>query len=321
MGAHRFASMEKRGESLEGSIATKSASVFDGMSEASHDVSEIFTEFTRTQLISGLSNKSFRKVLFLTGAGISVAAGIPDFRTPGIGLYAQARKLGMDRPEEIFNLDCFKENPQNFYSIGGTLLLHPAIPVNPHRFIKHFENEGLLHMCFTQNVDGLELDAGVSQDKLIQAHGHMRSASCCNCKEPCSMELFKAHVESKTVLRCKKYDECGGFVKPNVTFFGEKLPEEFHGNIDRITEADLVFVMGTSLQVAPFSFLVSIVDKSVPIVLINRDKLHIGDRSNFLFLQGDIEDHIKQICSDVGWQLDVINGSKVSEMGEEISKF
>merc|ERR1711991_632730 len=64
--AHRFASMEKRGESLEGSIATKSASVFDGMSEASHDVSEIFTEFTRTQLISGLSNKSFRKGEYFT---------------------------------------------------------------------------------------------------------------------------------------------------------------------------------------------------------------------------------------------------------------
>ena len=145
--------------------------------------------------------------------------------------------------------------------------------------------------------------------------------SCMKIKEPCSMELFRAHVESKTVLRCKKHDECGGFVKPDVTFFGEKLPEEFHGNIGRITEADLVFVMGTSLKVAPFSFLVSFVDKSVPIVLVNRDNLHFGDRPNFLFLQGDIEDHIQQICSDVGWELDGINGSKVSEMGEEISKF
>merc|ERR1711991_110907 len=304
MGAHRFASMEKRGESLEGSIATKSASVFDGMSEASHDVSEIFTEFTRTQLISGLSNKSFRKVLFLTGAGISVAAGIPDFRTPEIGLYAQVAKLGLEEPEMIFTLDYFKQKPETFYTVGGSLLLQEARPVRAHYFIKHFQNIGCLHKCFTQNIDGLEIDAGINDDLLIQAHGHLRTAKCIECKSAVDMSAFREAIDKKQVLRCQRDDCIEGLIKPDVTFFGEALPERFISHFQAIKDADLVFIMGTSLKVAPFNFLVQLVPRSIPMVLINRDinKEIFGGNPNLLFLQGDIEDQIEKLLQDAQWE-------------------
>lgn len=132
--------------------------------------------FTYQQLIRGLREKVFKRVVFLTGAGISVAAGIPDFRTPGTGLYSRVQELGLPYPEAIFSLDYLRERPIAFFRMAKGFLNYKASPVLAHKFMARMDREQQLLKVMTQNIDGLELDAGLQLDKLSQAHGHMRSA-------------------------------------------------------------------------------------------------------------------------------------------------
>lgn len=253
--------------------------------------------FSREELIKGLRAKQFQNVAVLTGAGISVAAGIPDFRTPGSGLYSKVAELGLPRPESIFSLDYFTENPVPFSKIAKQFLLdHQDLqPVHAHKFIKALHDHRQLLLNYTQNIDGLELKAGLPLHKLVQAHGHMRTAHCPNCSASCPIEDFLSACENESALLCTSCEE--GHVKPDIVFFGEKLPQEFHFHYNTIEQADLVIVMGTSLKVYPFAFLLAAVGKNVPIVLINRENPGV-DHNKFLFLEGEIEENVKFILEE-----------------------
>lgn len=170
--------------------------------------------FTREELVAGLRNRSFRRVVFVTGAGISVAAGIPDFRTPKSGLYAQLKQFGLPHPEDIFSLDFLMEHPQPFYTVANRFLrFERANPSLAHRFIKRCADESILSMAYTQNIDGLELDAGIPSQLLVQAHGHMRSAHCCNrrCLHEVNLRTFTRYVKREEVMHCK-HCSIGNFV-------------------------------------------------------------------------------------------------------------
>ena len=163
-------------------------------------------------------------------------------------MYAQVAKLGLEEPELIFTLDYFKQQPETFYTVGGSLLLQQARPVGAHYFIKHFQNLGCLYKCFTQNIDGLEIVAGIDSDVLVQAHGHMRSARCIECKTAVDMDKFYEAIKEKRVLRCQRDGCIEGLIKPDVIFFGEALPERFLSNFSTIQHADLVIIMGTHIH-------------------------------------------------------------------------
>lgn len=250
-----------------------------------------FSEFTRMTLVESLIARRYRRVSFLVGAGISVAAGIPDFRSPVTGLYAQVRSLGLPNPEDIFSLDCFTEDPKPFYRIAKDFLTYQAQPTAAHRFIRHFEDINRLHMVYTQNIDSLELVVGIPAKKLVQAHGHMQSSRCCRCKKTVSIEQFFASVQNGEVLYCVHCKDPEGIIKPDIIFFGEKLPRSFSQRVARLEKSDLVFVMGTSLKVKPFSELIKSIPDSTHVVVINRDMPNV-DRRNVLFLQGEIEDQV-----------------------------
>lgn len=262
--------------------------------------------FTREHLIDGIKNNTFQRVVFLTGAGISVAAGIPDFRTPGTGLYAKVKQLGLPYPEAIFSLDYLRDRPEAFFKMANGFLTYKAKPVKAHYFIRKFQDEGKLFYNFTQNIDGLELEAGVSLDRLVQAHGHMRTAHCIDCSAGRPMEDFYASVSREEVLYC---NECNGIVKPDIVFFGEQLPFKFSATFGEVRKADLVIVMGTSLKVFPFAGLMSVVDDETPVVLLNRENPGI-DREKFLFIQGNIEDSVEGLVRDFEWEL--LSGSECS---------
>ncbi len=280
---------------------------------------------TFEELCDKLKTKQFNRVAVLTGAGISVAAGIPDFRTPGIGLYARVAELDLpelERPEQIFQLELFKDNPYPFTKIAKECLLSPDIkphPVNAHHFIKQLNDANQLLLNYTQNIDGLELEAGLPLSKLVQAHGHMRSAHCYRCRYEHPMKDFLAACERYQPLLCKYCNEDNaedgggdgyndddtpvrkGYVKPDIVFFGESLPESFHSKFSQIDDADCVIVMGTSLKVYPFAFLVAALRSTVPIVVINRDNPGFS-AERILFLPGEIEDNVKKIMNALGWQ-------------------
>jgi NAD-dependent SIR2 family protein deacetylase len=258
---------------------------------------------SRESLVQDIKNERYKRVAFLTGAGISVAAGIPDFRTPKTGLYSQLKDFGLPHPEEIFSLEFLLHAPEPFYAVANRYLQYKVQPTLAHHFIRQFVDQGTLIMDYTQNIDGLELDVGIPSDLLVQAHGHMRSAHCSSpkCRAEADMRLYTRHVRSEEVLYCKTCKD--GIVKPDIVFFGEKLPKEFSQKFRKIEKADLVFVMGTSLKVAPFSTLLGSLPESTPLVVLNHTNPTSGapPRENFLFLEGDIQASVQALMEDIGW--------------------
>lgn len=267
-----------------------------------HDPSQ---QFTREDLIAGLQGKQFHRVAFMVGAGISVAAGIPDFRSPKSGLYAQVKEMGLPCPEDIFSLEYLQYDPQPFFTLAKCLF-HETQPVGAHRFMKACALHKALHMVYTQNIDGLELTAGIPMSKVLQAHGHMRSAHCIACKAAFPIEEFIPYTQRDEVMRCP----CNGIVKPDIIFFGEKVPKCFETMLAKIRDADLLIVMGTSLQVKPFSELLKHIPSTVPMVMINRDlPKAMCSHEKALFLQGDIEEVVSSLAEDIGWDISINQGN------------
>jgi NAD+-dependent protein deacetylase SIR2 len=105
------------------------------------------------------------------GAGISTSAGIPDFRSPETGLYANLARLNLPYAEAVFSIDYFRNKPEPFYILAQELYPGKYRPTITHSFINLLHKKGLLLKLFTQNIDCLEREAGVPGDKIIEAHG------------------------------------------------------------------------------------------------------------------------------------------------------
>jgi len=182
-----------------------------------------------------------------------------------------------------------------------------------------------LHTCFTQNIDTLERRAGVPDDKIIEAHGSFASQRCIDCKQPYDDKKMKDHINRKAIAKCEK---CGGYVKPDIVFFGEgvsrsrpqwflvgdtnhpiftQLPPNFGRAVSNLLDADLLIVMGTSLTVHPFASLAGMVESTCPRVLINLE--HVGDfgaRADDVILLGSCDEVVRNLCKELGWEDDLV---------------
>jgi NAD-dependent deacetylase sirtuin 2 len=213
------------------------------------------------------------RILVITGAGISVSAGIPDFRTPGVGLYDTIGKhIGLTKPEDVFNIHFFREEPSLFYTVAKTLFRDDYVPTKTHEFIKMIQDKGKLLRNYTQNIDGLERKVGIKDELLVEAHGSFNAAECTNpeCNSEQDVLLLKKNINIDRVTKC---ENCGSFVKPTIVFFGEGLPQRYLKLIDDdIKNCDLLIIIGTSLKVNPIASIPSrIADRGVPKIVINRD--------------------------------------------------
>jgi len=229
-----------------------------------------------------------KNVIVMAGAGISVSAGIPDFRTPGTGLYDNLQKYSLPHPQAIFEIDFFQANPSAFYLLAKEMWAEGVAagkykPTPAHNFIKLLHDKGVLLRCYTQNIDSLEAEAGLPADKLVAAHGNFDSATCiATGKAVPAEEVKQAVIHGKDGEQgwgeeglMKKY---GGLCKPDIVFFGEGLPARFFKLMQQdFPQCDLLIVMGTSLAVQPFAGLMHKVRDNCPRVLINRDP--VGLRS------------------------------------------
>ena len=128
--------------------------------------------------VAALIEKPDAKVVVMAGAGISVSAGIPDFRTPGTGLYDNLQKYDLPSPQSIFELSYFREKPDAFYRLCAELWPDNFAPTPTHHFLKELHARGLLKRCFTQNIDSLEKIAQLPVDKIVAAHGNFDRCSC-----------------------------------------------------------------------------------------------------------------------------------------------
>lgn len=257
--------------------------------------------FTYKTFIQGIKTQKFKKIVFLTGAGISVSAGIPDFRTPGTGLYSKLKDYNLPFPEAVFELSYFKSNPKPFYTLSKDFLTAAVKPATSHFFQKMISDLDILHYIFTQNIDSLELDAGLPSNKLCQAHGHFRTCHCIKCHNEYDSKKMMEHIIKDTIYECDE-ENCNGLIKPDIVFFGESLPIDFFQKSQKLKEADLVIVMGTSLVVFPFASLVNMISKKTPVVLINREDSYSskGNKTdNYLFLGGDLDKKVKKIIKDL----------------------
>ncbi|KAJ5097518.1 NAD-dependent protein deacetylase hst2-1 [Penicillium angulare] len=249
-----------------------------------------------------IKDYNVRNVVLMVGAGISTSAGIPDFRSPDTGLYANLAFLDLEEPEDVFDIGFFKENPKPFYALARELYPGRYRPTIAHSFVKLLDNKGMLLKHFTQNIDCLERQAGVPGDKIIEAHGSFATQRCIECKVPFPDDNMHTHVEKGEVPRCLEKD-CDGLVKPDIVFFGEALPASFHQNRELPAEADLCIVMGTSLTVQPFASLPSMCMNGTPRVLINMDRVGgMGSRQDDVLVLGDIDAGVRKFARALGWE-------------------
>ncbi|KAJ6137566.1 Sirtuin family [Penicillium samsonianum] len=252
-------------------------------------------------IVDRVKSGKVTRIVVLTGAGISTGAGIPDFRSPNTGLYDKLAPLRLPYPEAIFHINYFSHTPEPFYAIARAR--HPGNlkPTVTHAFLALLAKKNLLHFLFTQNIDGLEQDAGVPPDKVLWAHGNWKSQHCYKCKSSYPADLMKKAILAGEVPYCLETG-CRGAVKPDVVFFGQPLPAEFGEKEKEVLEADLMLVMGTSLRVAPCSRLPVLVKEGIPRVLINNEKVgDLGNRDEDVCILGSCDDGVRQLADALGW--------------------
>ncbi|KAJ9477763.1 NAD-dependent histone deacetylase SIR2 [Pseudozyma hubeiensis] len=290
------------------------------------------------------------KIMILSGAGISVSCGIPDFRSHD-GIYASLQSEGtyqLDDPQDMFDKSYFLTNPSMFYSFAHRIFPSNFTPSSTHRFIKLVEEQGKLLRNYSQNIDTLEQLAGI--EKVLQCHGSFASASCTDpgCGYRCKGSEIADAIFGKRVPRCPRCEERKGkeekpskkrrkvgngrswrpaddsdeeeeddetslpgfgILKPDITFFGEKLSSDFdHALLADREEVDLLIVMGTSLKVAPVSEILGHIPHSTPVILINKTPvLHLATD---IMLLGDCDRIVEYLARKLGWNLPPVQPSK-----------
>ncbi|KAH9885529.1 SIR2-domain-containing protein [Xylariomycetidae sp. FL2044] len=150
--------------------------------------------------------KNSRNIVVLTGAGISTSLGIPDFRSKETGLYAQLEKLGLgiNDPQEVFNINVFNEDPTIFYTVAKDILPNTKRFSPTHAFIALLQNQGKLLTNYSQNIDNLEANAGILPEKLVQCHGSFATATCQNkdCQHRVPGDAIFADIKAGIIPRC-----------------------------------------------------------------------------------------------------------------------
>ncbi len=179
----------------------------------------------------------------LTGAGVSVPSGIPDFRTPETGLWANVD------PIEVAHIDVFERDPARFWSYYRPRFheLGDKRPNGAHAALAELERRGLIAGVVTQNIDRLHRAGG--SENVVEVHGSIETSSCTRCATVYGIEEVDALFDTDGVAVCAS---CGGAVKPDVVLFGELLPEAAIERARELAErAELMLCVGSSLAVHP----------------------------------------------------------------------
>ncbi|MEE6510914.1 hypothetical protein FKM82_031256 [Ascaphus truei] len=226
-------------------------------------------------------------------------------RSPSSGLYSRLQEYSLPYPEAIFDLSFFLKDPRPFLRLSHELLPGRHRPNPAHHFLRLLHDKGVLLRLYTQNIDGLERVAGVPLEKLVEAHGSFASATCTTCLKSYPGETFQDAVLESQVPRCSS---CGGLIKPDIVFFGEQLPPRFLLHLTDFPRADLLLIIGTSLEVEPFASLAYSVSGSTPRVLINREPVGPflrGVRGSDVMELGEVTAGVRRFVRLLGWEHDL----------------
>lgn len=234
-----------------------------------------------------------RRVVALTGAGISTDSGIPDFRGPQ-GVWT--RNPGAEKQATLQN---YLADPAVRKAAWRTRLTHPTWTAKPnagHLALVELERRGVLHALITQNVDELHQLAGSSPDKVIEVHGTVRRVMCWQCGRRAAM------AEALARVRAGEEDPacpvCGGIQKSDTISFGQALvPEVIERAMQAAGEADVMLAVGTTLQVYPVAGAVEVArGAGARIVIVNADPTAMDSLADAT-LRGPIGELLPAICS------------------------
>jgi NAD-dependent deacetylase len=217
----------------------------------------------------------------VTGAGVSTPSGIPDFRSPESGLWEQVD------PMKVATLAAFRRRPEVFYQWIRPLVeqVTEAIPNPAHVALVKMEQLGILQAIISQNIDGLHRQAG--SKRVIEIHGHFRTATCLNCYRTTSGQVVLDQLMGQAVVPVCR--ECGGTLKPDVILFGEQIPfAALQSAYCEIQRCDLVLVAGSSLTVEPAASLPILAkERGARFVLINLQETPLDDLADAV-IHGDV---------------------------------
>jgi len=218
-----------------------------------------------------------RRVVVLTGAGISTESGIPDFRGPQ-GLWTRDPKA-----EKMATLQHYVADPEVRQRAWQSRLESPAWTAEPnagHRALFLLEQRGTLHLLITQNVDGLHQKAGSSPARIVEIHGTMREVTCLACGERAPMERALARVRAgEADPACRT---CGGILKSATISFGQALVREDLERSHAAAETcDLLLAVGSTLSVYPIAGVVPVAkDAGARLIIVNAEATamdHLAD--------------------------------------------
>ena len=233
-----------------------------------------------------------RKALALTGAGISTPSGIPDFRSPGKGLWE------FTDPAEVASIWAYRQRPERFYAWIRPLMraLREAQPNPAHHALARLEHLGVIQWIITQNIDALHQKAG--SQRVIEVHGHTRTATCLSCghQEP-TEPLWEQVMRGELPPPCSR---CGGLMKPDVVLFGEMLPAEAITRAQELAlAADVMLVVGSSLEVMPAADLPRLTVRSGGKVIIVNLGGTTADHLAHVVLRGDVATLLPRLAEKV----------------------
>lgn len=205
-----------------------------------------------------------KRIVFLTGAGVSTASGIPDYRSKN-GLYANKR-----RPEYLLSHTCLVKEPEVFYEYLKANLYYP---------------KAKRATIITQNIDGLHAKAGSDLERLVEFHGNLYDLYCQKCGQT---------VTYKTYLENMYHQGCGGILRPDVVLYEEGIKQaRLNQALTALSQADLVVVCGTSFVVYPFAGLIQYRSPKAKVVAVNKEVISLP--SDGIMIQGDAVKEFAQV--------------------------
>ena len=244
------------------------------------------------QLADQLRNA--QSAVALTGAGVSTDSGIPDFRSPDSGLWTQID------PEAVASVEGFRNDPEGFYAFWTWRFhkLKDAQPNATHRLLAQLERQGMIRSVVTQNIDGLHREAG--SRTVHEVHGTYRRGVCVECGRSVAIEAVFRQVEAGGLPYC---EQCGGLMKPDVVLFGEMLPDAFLDAQADAEQADLILVLGSSLEVHPVAGLVPRAQgHGARVAIVNRDPTPYDDLVD-LGIRDDLGPVVQALADELGVDL------------------
>lgn len=234
-----------------------------------------------------------RHAVALTGAGVSTGSGIPDFRSPGSGIWERVDPL------EVASIFAFRRKPEAFFDWIRPLarLMLEAQPNPAHLALAQLERAHLLQAIITQNIDGLHQKAGSCH--VLEVHGHMREATCMRCYRVFASDLFiDAFLADGKIPVCPA---CGNILKPNTILYGEQLPAlVIQEALRHARQCDVMLVAGSSLEVAPASELPRLAhEHGAHVILINLQPTYL-DAEAEVRIHADVTQVLPQVVQACG---------------------